>query len=105
MDSSIRWHGLYHLYFMGGGKCVKSFGILPCSRNLNTDRFFCLNLSFRSLLQVTGYTFRGSNSAIFIIVSFVSGVQLIKENICSLQSKFFLILYYTEHTPSNYWFY
>ena len=40
-------------------------------------------------LKVTGYTFRGSNSVIFIIASYINWGQLINERICSHRSKFF----------------
>ena len=38
---------------------------------------------------MNGYTFRGSNSIIFIVVSHTHFCNLIKERICSHRSKFF----------------
>ena len=40
-------------------------------------------------LMVIGYTFRGSNSFIFIFASHLNGGQLLKKRICSPRSKFF----------------
>ena len=40
-------------------------------------------------IKVNGYTFRGSNSVIFIIASHNNWGHLIKERICSHWSKFF----------------
>ena len=42
-----------------------------------------------SSIKVNGYTFRGSNSAIFILTFFLNGGLLLKEKICSYRSKFF----------------
>ena len=42
-------------------------------------------------MELNGYTFRGSNSAIFIFASILNGSQLLKERICSTWSKFFLL--------------
>ena len=39
--------------------------------------------------EVNGYTFRGSNSVIFIFASHMNWGHLIKERICSRWSKFF----------------
>ena len=41
------------------------------------------------LLKVNGYTFRGSNSDIFIFIFLSKGGQLLKKTICSSGSKFF----------------
>ena len=45
-------------------------------------------LPFVHVLKVNGYTFRGNNSH-FIVASRISWSSLIKERICSHQSKFF----------------
>ena len=40
-------------------------------------------------VKVNGYTFKGSNSVIFIVASHINGGHLIKVKICSHRSKFF----------------
>ena len=39
--------------------------------------------------KVTGFTFRGSNSAIFIFASLLHKGKLLEKRICSSRSKFF----------------
>ena len=41
------------------------------------------------ILNMNGYTFRGSNSVIFIVASHINWGHLLKERICSHWSKFF----------------
>ena len=59
-------------------KLCKSYIIYHLITALNTS------------LMVNGYIFRGSNYAIFILVSLCYRGQLLNERICSPMSKFFL---------------
>ena len=52
-------------------------------------------------LKVNGYIFKGSNSAIFILVSLLYRGQLLNERICSPMSKFFLLLSYEQILSLN----
>ena len=42
-----------------------------------------------NLINMNGYTFRGSNSVIFIVASHINWGHLTKERICSHRSTFF----------------
>ena len=43
------------------------------------------------IIKKNGYSFRGSNSAIFNFASLLNCSQLLQERICSIRSKFFHI--------------
>lgn len=53
---------------------------------------FAVSRTWRAQNTGKGYTFRGSNSSIFIFPSHLKGIQPFKERIWSFKSKFFPFL-------------
>ena len=68
---------------------MKSAELLPLKVNQYTliqlSKFLCVDRQ----IKVYGYTFRGSNPAIFISVSLFTNGRHLQERICSSGSKFF----------------